>query len=128
MKKFLNRKIFINTFAFVLIVIPFFVSADNTSGSRFVTCDGPNCEFSHLKTLIIEVIKFLVELGIALSAVVFAYAGWLYMTSGGDEGKVKQAHDLFVRVLWGFLIMLGATLIVGLILTALGVNITTISL
>jgi len=87
-----------------------------------VPCDGPNCDFDKFMELIFGVINFLVQLGIAFSAIVFAYAGWLYMTSGGDEGKISQAHELFVKVLWGFLFALGGYLIVQLIAKSLGVQ------
>jgi hypothetical protein len=72
---------------------------------------------------LLEVINFLIgsamKLAILLATVSFAYAGWLYLTSNGDMGKVKSAHDIFLKVLKGFIFMGLAYLIVKFILTAI---------
>lgn len=108
----------IHVFAGIILFSPLFVFADSVSG--LVPCNGPDCSYANFITLIRNVVMFLIKVGIAFSAVVFAYAGWLYMTSGGDEGKVKQAHEMLTKVLWGFLFALGAFLIVQLISKQLG--------
>ena len=110
--------IMINVFVAGILLSPLLVSADG-----LVPCGGPGektCDYEDFMELIRRVIIFLIQLGVAFSAVVFAYAGWLYMTSGGDEGKVKQAHEMLTKVLWGFLFALGAFLIVQLISKQLG--------
>lgn len=110
--------IMINFFVTGILLSPLLVSADG-----LVPCGGRGekmCEYADFITLIKRVIIFLIQIGVAFSAVVFAYAGWLYMTSGGDEGKVKQAHEMLTKVLWGFLFALGAYLIVELITSSLG--------
>ena len=112
------KKIMLHVFVAVILFSPFLVLADSASG--LVPCDGPNCTYQDFMLLIQKVIMFLIKVGIAFSAVVFAYAGWLYMTSGGDAGKVKQAHEMLTKVLWGFLFALGAFLIVQLISKQLG--------
>jgi hypothetical protein len=120
MKKNINfKKILINSLAAFVVLFPNFVFS-----AGLVTCDGPDCDWSQFLGMIKEVINFAVAVGIALSALVFAWAGWLYMSSGGDEGKIKEAHGIFTKVLWGFLFALGAYLIVQLILTSLGADTT----
>jgi hypothetical protein len=59
------------------------------------------------------------KIAVLLATVSFAYAGWLYLTSNGDMGKVKSAHDIFLKVLKGFIFMGLAWLIVKFLLTAI---------
>jgi hypothetical protein len=120
--KFSNKykKIIAHSLMFIVFVFPLI-----SYGAGLVPCGGPDekmCEYEDFIKLIIGVIKFLIELGVAFSAVVFAYAGWLYLTSGGNEGQVEKAHEMFTKVLWGFLIALGAFLIVQLITSSLGLK------
>ncbi len=121
MKKQNFKKITTHLLGAVILLSPLLVLAD--IGGGLVPCNGPDCTYESFLTLIKNVIIFLIQLGVAFSAIVFAYAGWLYMTSGGDEGKVKQAHEMLTKVLWGFLFALGAYLIVELITSSLGYKI-----
>ena len=57
-----------------------------------------------------------------VAAVAFAWAGVLYLTAAGDEGKIGKAHAIFTDVLIGLGIVLSAWLIVKLIVTGLGVK------
>ena len=85
-----------------------------------IPCDGVNvkCGFPQLVQLANNVINFLVIVSIPLTVISFIYAGFLYLTSGGNEGKIKQAHSIFWKVLWGFIIILTAWLAVSLIINA----------
>ena len=81
-----------------------------------VTTDA--CTFNDVVKLIKNVIDFLIiKIASPLAAVMFAYAGFLYMTNGGNEGQVKQAHDIFLNVMWGFVISLAAWLVVSSLLS-----------
>ena len=75
------------------------------------------CDFNDLITLAQNVINFLI-FGIAspLAAIMFAYAGFLYVTNRGNESQVKQAHDIFLFVFWGLVVALGAWVFVNFIL------------
>ena len=118
-----KNKIIIHSLVFGVMTLPLISYA-----AGLVPCDGVDCDYSKFIEMIIKVIKFLIQLGVAFSAVVFAYAGWLYLTSGGNEGKVQKAHDLFTKVLWGFLFALGAFLVVQLIANSLGLKQTYIKI
>jgi len=120
MKQQKINKIMVHVLAAGILLSPLLVLADSAG---LVPCNGTDCDYDKFLILIKNVIMFLIKVGVAFSAVVFAYAGWLYMTSGGDEGKVKQAHEMLTKVLWGFLFALGAYLIVQLITKQLGYNI-----
>jgi hypothetical protein len=96
--------------------------ANSLFSQGLVTCDGPNCDFAHLINTGQRIIGFIIQIGIAFSAVVFAYAGFLYLTAQGDTGQIKRAHAMFKKVVVGLLVMLGAFLIVELITSSLGLK------
>lgn len=75
------------------------------------------CDFNDLIILAQNVINFLIfKIAAPLGAVMFAYAGFLYVTNRGNEGQVKQAHEIFLYVFWGLLCALAAWLTVNFIL------------
>ena len=84
-----------------------------------IPCDGPECTFNDLILLVSEVLDFIIILAVLLSAVMFAWAGFIYITAGGDKTKVNQAHGIFKNVGLGLVVVLAAWLIVDLILVAL---------
>jgi len=84
-------------------------------------CPTGGCGFDQLMTLINKVIKFLlVDIATPLAAIVFAYAGFLLITAGGDPGQVTKAKSIIKNLLIGFVIALAAWLIINTILTGLG--------
>lgn len=115
---------------FLFIASPLFAAAVGECPGSLVPCgcDGPDanttvdsaeqCTFDHLIVLAQNVINFLIfKIAAPLAAVMFAYAGFLYLTNRGNESQVKQAHDVFTYVLIGLVLALAAWLIVNLIVT-----------
>ncbi len=75
------------------------------------------CYFNDVVALAQNVINFLIfNIAAPLGAVMFAYAGYLYVTNAGNEGQVKQAHDIFLNVFWGLIVALGAWVTVNFVL------------
>ena len=77
------------------------------------------CTFADLVRLGQNIINWLLYIAVFLAAVLLGWAGVLYMSAGGDESRVKLAHEIFKNVLIGFIIALAAWLIVYTITTAL---------
>jgi hypothetical protein len=76
------------------------------------------CTFADLVTLAQNLIEFLIfRIAAPLGAVMFAYAGFLYVTNNGNEGQVAQAHQVFLYVFWGFVVCLSAWLLVNFIVS-----------
>ena len=76
--------------------------------------------WDQLMILIANVIDFLIfYLSLPIAAIVFAYSGWLFMTSGDNPGKRDQAKSIFWKVGLGLVIAMAAWLIVNTILTSL---------
>ncbi len=121
------RLLLLSVFLFLFISFPFFVNAEHNGMSHepipnpvLIPCDGASvkCGFPQLIQLANNVINFLILVSIPLATISFMYAGFLYLTAGGDTSKVKQAHSIFWKVLWGFIIILTAWLVVQLIINA----------
>lgn len=70
------------------------------------------CEFSDFIKLIKRLTDYMIILGAAITAMAFAYAGFLMMSASGDEGKITKAKEIFKKVVIGFLFMLSAWVIV----------------
>jgi len=109
--------------AFLIIAAPFVVLAQGIGPIVPQNCGKagqPSCNFSHLIQLANSIINFLIRISSFLAAIAFTYVGWLYVTSGGDSGKKSEAKGILMKVVFGFVLVLGAWLIVKLILTSLG--------
>ena len=95
-----------------LAMAPSVVYAASFPSAGIVPCDGPNCTVCSLATLAQNILNIGIYLAVFLSAVLFAWAGWKYLTAGGDTGEVSSAKKIFWNVAIGLIIILGAWLIV----------------
>ena len=105
--------------AIVLLVIlmsPYFAFAQIPK--RLVPCDGVDCNVCHIAQLAQNALNLGIYIAVFLSAVLFAYAGWLYMTAGGESG-VEKGKEIFLNVAIGLSLILASWLIVDLIMKAL---------
>ncbi len=89
----------------------------NESGDDF----AEPCGFTALIELINNVINFLlVWFATPLAAVILAYAGFTYLTSGGSAEKATKAKHMLTSMIMGYVIALAAWLIIKTILSAVG--------
>ena len=113
MKKIL--KIVIPVLMFMILIMPVISSA-----AGLVACKD-NCGWNELMTLVNTVINFvLFTLALPIAAIMFAVAGIMLLTSGGDHSKKTKAKDLFLGVVIGLVVAASAWLIVHTILSILG--------
>lgn len=102
----------------ILASAPVFLYAE----SPLVPCDGSArkpCDFGQLVLLVKNLINYIFIIAVPIATVMFAYAGFLYLTAAGDTGKISKAHSVFWTVFIGFIIILSAWLIVKAISTLL---------
>lgn len=92
---------------------------DPSAERGIVPCDGTDCGFDDLIRMSSNLINWLIYISIPIAAVVFMYAGVLYVTAAGNPSRVSQAHELFKNVAFGLVIVLAAWLIVYTITNAL---------
>lgn len=115
-------------FAAAFLFLPVIVFAHTEAGAVHphltlltadIQCGGADCGFDNLLLLIQGLLSFLITLAIPVASAMFIYAGFLYVTAIDDSGKVSKAKGIFATAFWGFVIMLGAWLIVYTIVIAL---------
>lgn len=92
-------------------------SASNPTG-QVVVCDT-DCGFTEFITQINTVINYIIFISIPVFSIVLVYIGFQYMMSQGEGGKEKAKENL-KYVVWGFILVLGAWLIIHTILNAFG--------
>lgn len=83
---------------------------------RIVPCSGVDCGCEHLITLAQNLFNAGVYIAVFLSAMLFAYAGWLYLSNEAIGAK-DQARKLFTNVAIGLVIILSAWLIVDTLMS-----------
>lgn len=90
----------------------------NSDGS--VTYADP-CDFNAFMELINKVISFILfKMAIPIAAIMFAYAGFQLVTSGGSTEKRGIAKTVFTNAFLGLAIAVAAWLIVKTLLSVLG--------
>lgn len=94
-------------------------SWNHTSDTPNGTVEGPEqCSFNDFIGLIQNVLDWLVIVAIPLAGLMFAYAGWLYLSAQGDTNKIQSAHKVFTNVAIGLVLVIGAWVIVYTIASA----------
>ena len=111
--------------ALFILLSPLFVFAQSSPSTGIVyecvTAGGTygNCSFNDLILATQRVTRYLVIFTLQFSVVVIAWAGYLYMMSGENPGKRKEANTMLTKVAIGIFFILAAYLVVTLIANAL---------
>jgi hypothetical protein len=58
-------------------------------------------------------------IAVFLCAILFAWAGWKYLTAGGNPGEINAAKSIFLNVAVGLIIILAAWLLVDTLIHVL---------
>lgn len=96
------------------------VPCDNTPDASGVIANP--CGFNELLDMVNIVIKFVIfDMVLPISAIMFAYAGFLMITAGGEAaGARTKAKGIFTNAVIGLIIAVAAWLIIRTILSILG--------
>lgn len=96
----------------ILLVIPIFIVIfyPILSLADFVLCVN-ECGYEDLIKMINAIIDWVIKVSVPLAALIFAYAGFLYMSTGVKDQKAR-ARQIFKNVFIGFVLVLSAWLIV----------------
>ena len=78
---------------------------------RIVPCNGIDCKCQHLAELAQNIITGGIFIIIFLSAFIFAYAGWLYISNEALNEQAR-AKGMFLHVIFGLTLVLVAWLFV----------------
>jgi hypothetical protein len=106
-------------FVTTLWLLSLFFIAPMAYAVELVPCDGPSCKLEHVIVLVQNIVGFLLMLAVPLAAIGFAIAGFIIMTAGGNESRIKTGKDMMWGVLLGLLIVSCAFLIVQTLLAVL---------
>lgn len=83
---------------------------------------GRMCGLTDAIVLIQRVIEYVFILILPIAAVVFAFVGYLFITSGGNPDKRSKARKAMLSLVIGIVIIMAAWLLVKTILLSLGVD------
>jgi hypothetical protein len=104
---------------FLMLIMPVVSLADG-----LVPCDnsaGNLCDFKQLMNLVNTIIHFaLFYMAIPIAAIMFAYAGFELVSSGGSTEKRGLAKKVFTDAVIGLVLAAAAWLIIRTILLILG--------
>jgi len=76
------------------------------------------CDFLALMQLVQRFINLLLYAMIFIAVIMILWAGYNYLTAGGDTGKIKKAHDIFRVTVIGMIIALTSWVIVNTVVTS----------
>lgn len=99
-----------------------YITRSSNDCQGLVCCSGPDCDFDAMLFNLTHIIRKILELAFVFIAVMFAYAGFKYMTSHGDTGEISAAHSMFQKAVIGMIITLCSFLIIELITSSLGLD------
>ena len=81
-------------------------SAASSTGAFQVQIKNPLATTGTVDQIIDNIINFLLTIGIPIAGVMCVYAGFLFLTSGGDSKKIKTAKDTLIYAAVGIGILI----------------------
>jgi len=104
----------LKNFSILFMIVSVLIVVPNLVGAQGLLPDcgyaGKECGFTDLIQLINNIIDYLIKLAIPVAAGVFAYAGFLLMTTAVADKK-SEAKKMIQKVFIGLAIVLAAWLI-----------------
>ena len=118
------KKFLISSFVFLFVFLILAVPALSLAEGSLVPCDNitNKCDFNQLMNMVNIVIHFILySMVIPIAAIMFAYAGFLMVTAGGETAHARtKAKSIFTNAVLGLIFAVAAFLIVRTILSILG--------
>lgn len=96
-------------------LVPCGYSAYDPTGNNDAA-SSTGCQACNLAQLIQNVMTFAIGIAIPIAAALFAYAGFLYITSAANPGNIAKAKDIFKSAFIGFIIAITAWLVINTVL------------
>lgn len=110
------------TFTQTSAVQPTLVTGDNVT-TTLGSVTGQAATLGGSDTNVFETVGKVINVALSLLGIVFfgmvLYAGWLWMTSGGESEKAKAAQKLILNGVIGILIILSAAAISNFVISNL---------
>ena len=118
------KQFVIRNLKFVIILALLVLPVFSFAAPPLVQCDGSTakpCDFTAFLTLINNVINFILYyMAVPIAAIMFAYAGFLLVTAGGEAaGARTKAKGIFTNAAIGLAVAAACWLIIKTILSIL---------
>ena len=109
----------------IAILVSMLIAPILSLAAPIVPCTD-DCQYGAFLTLIHNFVQFvLFKLAVPIAAIMFAYAGFLMVTAGGEAASARtKAKTIFTNAVIGLALAAGAWLIITTILTILGFKYT----
>lgn len=115
----MTKKIFTSSLVLVtvlcLLAIPFFVVAQNNTPTNNTGSpsaqQGPCSESDTIGTCVINIYRWALGAGILLALIMIIFAGYRYITAGGNAQAVSSAKEIFAGAFIGLIILFAAVVI-----------------
>lgn len=108
--------IFLFSFLFCLLLIPFIAQADS-SWWPLVQCGGgppqPDCTLCDLLELAQRVLHFAIQMAFLIIVIFIVYGGFRWIFSVGKEENIREGQRIITNAIVGLIIILCAWLIVN---------------
>jgi len=99
----------------MLIAIPIMTNAaiiGDTGDSGYAMQDIPTATSINIWELLLTVLTWFFNIALIVAAIFIVYAGWQYITAGGDDEKTKKGLSTLVQAIIGIAIILLAKVII----------------
>jgi Type IV secretion system pilin len=113
----------------VLLLSPLYALAAGTSffGPIVPPCTEyggavPICQACNAIQLVDNLLRFFISLAVMIAALMFSYAGYLYVSASSNKQNIDSAKKIFTNVFIGLILVLAAYLIIDLGLKVLSGN------
>ena len=110
MKKILKH-LFIAIFLISILTLPYFVFANPMEGLKDVAVEGGYSE-TVSETTLASTLGSMVKIALGFLGIIFIiliiWAGYNWMTAGGNEEKISKARNTLIRAIIGLVIIISA--------------------
>jgi hypothetical protein len=116
-----HRKSFALIAVVALTIVPAFVFA--AMPTQIVTCTGVTganaCTVCDIARTAQNVLNIGIYIAVFMSAILFAYAGIIYVTNIANHGEISKAKSIFSNVVVGLVIILASWLVIDTLMKTL---------
>lgn len=81
--------------------------------------DSGNCTLDDVLQVFVNISTFILGISGSLVLLMFIYGGFIWITAGGNENRIKQGKDILVGTVIGLVIIFGSYAAITILLTVL---------
>lgn len=118
----IQKVLFLHGAVFLLLFLPMLVAAQSgiePPKGKLIPCNGPDCQFGHLIELVNTIVEYFFYIVVLAVVVAAIWAGFLLVTSGGNQAARTRAIGIFTKIGWGILWLAGGYLLIKILVDGL---------